>query len=55
MFHRVLFNVGLSFDICDFIFYDKIALWPISNVAKVFAAKIARGKDAFGKTTESPA
>lgn len=40
MFHYVLFNECLSFGFGHFIFYSKIALWPISHTAKMFVAKM---------------
>lgn len=40
MFHYVLVNEWPFFIFHDFTFYSKIALRPISHVARVFAAKM---------------
>lgn len=40
MFHDVLFNKHPSFIFYDFIFYSKVALWPISHATKMLAVKM---------------
>ena len=47
MFHYAIFYIPLIF--CYFIFYSKIALWPISYAAKVFAAKMLEGMMSIAK------
>jgi len=40
MFHDVLFNERPAFIFHDFIFYSKVALWPISYATKMLAVKM---------------